>query len=374
VIYVVLDRSLSMSCPAGSDTRWTAVTKGLAAFAQDPRFASVLVGLMYFGTAASPPGSTCLPAEYVSDVDIGPLSTNGSAIVASLAAHTPLTDTPTLPALRSALTLTISWKSRFPGHAVGVALVTDGQPNACSASAVMPEAAVARAGFENGTIPTYVVGIVSTGSTCALDPNRPSVAELDAIAVAGGTREAAIVDTIRAGLDVQVADAFARIAADLPSSCLVDAGSTGKGGEGGTAGAAGADGAGSGGFPDSGGATSTGGVPVCNSGQKMCGGVCVPGAPSNGCGETGCTPCPGPPPMNGVLACNQSNHTCDFVCLSGFTKSGSACVSNSGAGGGDGGVCVPSQCPDCGSLIGPGCCVNGHCGCPAVPFVANSCQ
>lgn len=129
-----------------------------------------------------------------------------------------------------------------------------------------------------------------------------------------------------------------------------------------------------GGRVSTGGRASTGGASTdagsCQNGQKTCGGVCVPPAPSNGCGLTGCTACPGPPPSGGVLACDNTAHTCDFVCLSGFTKQGNQCISSTGGGGSSGGggapTCQPSACPKC--LFGAcnGCCASPtSCGCPA---------
>jgi hypothetical protein len=132
----------------------------------------------------------------------------------------------------------------------------------------------------------------------------------------------------------------------------------------------------SGGAVATGGVSATGGASGCYTSQKICGGVCVPPAPSNGCGPSGCTPCPEPAPANGVVACDDTTQTCSFVCLSGFTKSGNACVSNVGGGTGgtsDGGSCVPASCPTCGPIVGPACCVNGRCGCPILS-IPGTCQ
>jgi hypothetical protein len=147
---------------------------------------------------------------------------------------------------------------------------------------------------------------------------------------------------------------------------------SGAGGSSGTGGGANAGGASSGGRASTGGTTSTGGslttggasstdAGSCQTGEKSCGGVCSPPAPSNGCALTGCVACPGPAPSGGVLACDNTAHVCSFVCLSGYTKQGSQCVSNSGAGGSSG-SCTPSACPSCGIIDSP-CCTNGRCGC-----------
>jgi hypothetical protein len=200
-IYIMFDQSASMSCPLAGGTRWDAVKNALTSFVQNAGAATISVGLGYFGTAASPPGSSCLPTDYKVDVEIGPLSVTAPLIVNSLSAHSPLTDTPTLPALQSAVSHGISWKAQHPGHTVVVVLVTDGQPNACGANTVAQIVSTADSGFKDGTIPTYVIGIISPGSTCQYDPNAPNTTDLDSVAAAGGTNKALIVDTTNAAQD-----------------------------------------------------------------------------------------------------------------------------------------------------------------------------
>jgi hypothetical protein len=205
-IYIMFDQSASMSCSAGATNRWDAVKGALSGFVQSPGAATLNVGLGYFGTAASPPGSSCLPSDYKVDVPIGPLSTTAPAIVNSLNAHGPLTDTPTYPALQAAVSHAISWKAQHPGHTVVVVLVTDGQPNACGANNVSQIVATAQRGFDDGGIPTYVIGIIGPVdaqgvSTCNLDPNAPTVADLDSVAAAGGTTKALVVDTANTAQD-----------------------------------------------------------------------------------------------------------------------------------------------------------------------------
>jgi hypothetical protein len=200
-IYIMFDKSASMTCPIAAGTRWDAVKAALASFVQNAGAATISVGLGYFGLSASPPGSQCDPKLYVPAVEIGPLAVTAPAIVNSLNVETPVTDTPTYPALQSAVSHAIAWKAQHPGHTVVVVLVTDGQPNACGANNVSQIVATADTGFKDGTIPTYVIGIISPGSTCALDPNAPTVADLDSVAAAGGTTKALIVDTANVAQD-----------------------------------------------------------------------------------------------------------------------------------------------------------------------------
>lgn len=194
-LYIMFDQSASMSCAVGSTDRWSTVKAALGSFVNNPGAAGIAVGLAYFGTAASPPGSSCDPASYAPDVEIASLSTSAAAITTSLDAHHPLTDTPTLPAIQAAVSHALTWKAQHSSHTVVVVLVTDGEPNACGANTVDQVVAAAKKGFEDGGIPTYVIGILSPGQQCSLDPNQPNQADLDSVAKAGGTNAALVVDT-----------------------------------------------------------------------------------------------------------------------------------------------------------------------------------
>lgn len=336
-MYLLLDQSASMSCSTASGTRWDALKSALTTLSHNKAFAGLYVGLGYFGTAASPPGSLCTPSAYRPDVEFGPLGTNASAIAASLEAHAPLTDTPTLPAIQSAISQIIAWKALNLGHDAAVVLVTDGRPNACGANTFAQITDAADAGFASGAVRTYVIGLIGSGSTCAYDSDQPIITDLDAVAAAGRTTESLVVDTLvgRGTVASRLGDAFARVASEVSSSCSGFGGVTGAGGVPSTGGTGGhANSGGVGGAPGTGGTASTdaGSCPV---GEKKCGGICIAALPSNGCSTPGCMPCP-LPPANGALTCHPITYACDFACLSGFTKLGSSCVASSDAGGSDG--------------------------------------
>jgi hypothetical protein len=195
-LYIMFDQSLSMSCPTASGgTRWEAVKAALSSFVQDPGASGIGVGIQYFGLGDIPVLSSCDVAVYVNpDVEIGALPPNAQPIVDSLNRHGPATTTSTGPALQGAVQHAQTWKSQNPGHAVAVILVTDGQPNSCGDVPAVVSAAQAAV---SGGIPVYVVGVISPGVTCEpaiLDPNPPNQADLDAVAQAGGTGQAFIVD------------------------------------------------------------------------------------------------------------------------------------------------------------------------------------
>jgi hypothetical protein len=173
--------------------RWTAVKNALQEFVTAPDAAGINVGIQYFGLGGlGGLFSSCTATDYQgADVEIAPLPGNSMAIVNSLGNHSPSTNTPTAPALTGAINHAIAWKNMHPDDAVIVVLVTDGQPNACGT--VTDVANVARQGFAS-TIPTYVIGVTSPGTTCTFDMNPPNEQDLDSVANAGGTGSALIVD------------------------------------------------------------------------------------------------------------------------------------------------------------------------------------
>jgi hypothetical protein len=128
------------------------------------------------------------------DVEIAPLATNANALIGSLDAHVPDANTPTPPALVGAINHAIDWKNAHRGRATAVVLVTDGRTNACGAQ--MDVVSTAAAGLMS-QIPTYVIGVISPGTTCNLDPNPPDTTALNDVAVAGGTRTVRIFDVTK---------------------------------------------------------------------------------------------------------------------------------------------------------------------------------
>ncbi len=146
-------------------------------------------------------GTVCDTAGYATpSVELGALPAAAPALVASLQAQVPNGDTPTGPALRGALTHAHDWALAHPSHTVVAVLATDGLPTECVASgttrglvtpaALMDEVvALAAAGAApNSAIPTFVIGVFASADTSA-------PANLERIAMAGGTMHAQIVDT-----------------------------------------------------------------------------------------------------------------------------------------------------------------------------------
>ncbi|MFO0761171.1 MAG: VWA domain-containing protein [Byssovorax sp.] len=219
-LYVMLDDSGSMSeTVAGGATKWDAVTTALKGFINDPANAGVGVGLQYFplsqpacpATCASdadcgnygpcqviiPPfgiclgclfvgGDSCVVADYATPaVEIGLLAAaQKTKLVSSINMNGPTNNTPTGPALQGAINHAKAWAQAHPTHEVVVVLASDGIPTECDPSDIPSIANIAAAGVAGSpSIKTFVIGV------------GDAVADLNAIAVGGGTGSAFLVDT-----------------------------------------------------------------------------------------------------------------------------------------------------------------------------------
>jgi len=161
------------------------------------------VGGMNLGTCrAFSPTSICLHTSDCSAttyatpaVDIAALPGAAQAVVASITAKMPAGNTPTAPALTGAIDKARSWATAHPDHTVVALLATDGVPTECIAnpttdpSGITGVRSAASAGV-SGTpsVSTFVIGVFGPGDTTAQ-------ANLNQIAVAGGTKSAFLVDT-----------------------------------------------------------------------------------------------------------------------------------------------------------------------------------
>jgi hypothetical protein len=229
-IYMMLDQSASMDdMVAGGMTKWQAVTSALNTFVTTPQ-QGVSVGLQYFGlppggagsctdgakckTNADCGGETCVPgagcfclgggdscngADYAKpDVEIAPLPGVASAISSSMGKHMPSTFTPTSAALQGATQHALDWAKAHSGDVVIALLATDGDPSECDTNIANIQAIAAMAAIGTPKILTFVIGV------------GPSSANLNAIAMAGGTMQAFIVDTTM-NVNQQFLDALNKI-------------------------------------------------------------------------------------------------------------------------------------------------------------------
>jgi hypothetical protein len=192
------DRSFSMlEQVASGETKWTLVSRAIAAFVKDPKSAELGGGIGFFPMerAAEDPdseyGSSCKVADYAApSVPIASLVTSATAITQAIVSNAPSSQggfTPTYPALEGALAHAREWAKAHPDRKTVVVLATDGQPNVCgSTPEKVTEAARAGSGGEPA-IPTYVIGVFPPEDDAAIQ-------NANQFAAAGGTENAYIID------------------------------------------------------------------------------------------------------------------------------------------------------------------------------------
>jgi hypothetical protein len=145
------------------------------------------------GLPASCVGQTkCSAGDYSTPaVAISAAPERSAAIIASLESQAPNGLTPTGPALEGALIQAQAWAEEHPDRQVVTLLVTDGFPTECAPTEIPDIAALAqRAVTAARPVRTFVVGVFSD-----FDLAGDGQARLDAVARAGGTDTALIVNT-----------------------------------------------------------------------------------------------------------------------------------------------------------------------------------
>lgn len=179
-LYIMMDQSGSMDLKTGTGvSRWAAIAAALKAFLNDSKSAGIGVGVQFF------PLTTCASSEYAKpEVTIADLPGNATTVMAAIAKHGPNGSTPTAPALDGAIQYAQTFGLTKPDHTIAVVLATDGVPTGCAPYDSIAEVAkFAAAGVKSAAnVRTFVIGVGS------------ETAALNAIAVAGGTKAAIIVD------------------------------------------------------------------------------------------------------------------------------------------------------------------------------------
>lgn len=132
----------------------------------------------------------CAASAYAAAaVPISALPEGASQLIASIEAQEPTGRTPTGPAIRGALEHSRAWASSHPGHSVVVLLATDGLPTECTPLEINNIARLTASGYATTpSVRTFVVGVFAPTEVDAQS-------NLDAIAQAGGTESAFVVDT-----------------------------------------------------------------------------------------------------------------------------------------------------------------------------------
>lgn len=197
-MYIMMDRSGSMN-----GGPWDAVKAALTSFLQNPEAAGIGAGIQFFPAKNLPscppfppcpsgcleiPGifNTCEPCDpqaYLPPaVGIQDLPGAASLIVNEMNSTSPSGGTPTMPALQSAAQATTNHAAANPDRKVVIVLATDGVPTDCVTDISQIASVAAAALNSSPSVPTFVIGIGG------------ELTSLDAIAAAGGTDKAFIVD------------------------------------------------------------------------------------------------------------------------------------------------------------------------------------
>jgi hypothetical protein len=238
-MYFLVDSSGSMAEAVQGGSRWEVVSSTLVTFLEDPRNAEIGVGIGYFPNAvqttctAGQPDCLCIPIINLCFPNIGgsclvpdystpavPIALPPAAapVVANIQVRQLSGGTPTRPAVEGALQYVEQWSAQHPDRKTILVLATDGEPTGCDRNLPDDVAALAAAALAGPqAIQTFVIGV------------GDSLESLNAIAVAGGSGQAFLVDT---GGDVATAfadalDAIRGVAA--PCDFLIPA--EGVGGE-----------------------------------------------------------------------------------------------------------------------------------------------
>ena len=184
-MFIMQDRSSSMTYDFGSTTRWEMLRTAVQEFVSNPEAADVGIGIQFFSQSGSGDDSVdCDANRYAQPVvEIGLASEVGQDVVAAIDAMEPLGYTPTVPALEGAIRHAKQWDPQHPGRVTVVLLVTDGFPTQCPDDATANDiAAVAADGFNTEpSIRTFVIGIEAGFN-------------LDNIAKQGGTGTAFMIE------------------------------------------------------------------------------------------------------------------------------------------------------------------------------------
>jgi hypothetical protein len=173
-------------------------------------------------------GDSCASGDYETPaVAIAPLPGVATAITASLAAHQPNGNTPTVTALQGAIDQARAFAIANPGHSVVAVLATDGIPDECGSTTAMGDAGsevaqVAASGLQGSpSIKTFAIGIFTP------DAVTNGTAFLNQVATSGGTDQSFVVSSAP-DMEQQLTKAFNAIRTTaLPCRYSVPAGDGG---------------------------------------------------------------------------------------------------------------------------------------------------
>jgi len=169
--------------------KWDPVSQATQTFFADPASAGFSASLTFFPRAGEAE-TRCDAATYATpEVPMTPLP---SPLFATALNQVPnetwIGGTPTLAIVEALITYTEAQATATPGR-YAIVLVTDGYPQGCDGVTIQGVADLAQS--VAAQYPTYVIGIANP----PIDGAPETVADLNQIAVAGGTGQAFLIDT-----------------------------------------------------------------------------------------------------------------------------------------------------------------------------------
>jgi hypothetical protein len=199
-MFIMMDRTQSMTYTIQNTAleRWDVLQQGIQQFVNDPgvQTKAPRVGLAFFGATGNPADPTeCDPVTYTKPkIEIEAIATSGPKILQAVIDERALLggQTPWMPAIEGALMHSQTWQTANPTRLTVAVIVTDGYPTECDQQIndiqeMVGEFYAGVQGAYNSTgapgIRTYIIGV-------AVDKFN-----LDAVAQAGGTNSATIVDS-----------------------------------------------------------------------------------------------------------------------------------------------------------------------------------
>jgi von Willebrand factor type A domain len=184
-LFFALDRSRSMQTidRGATQSRWASIAAALDVFINSPRSIGLGAGITFFPrTAGGVP--LCSTGDYAFPVvPIGTLPGVAPSMLRAIAVQVLASGTPMTPALEGAHVYLRREQLSQPDHTGAVVIVTDGAPRDCGSTVPGTSAVAAAAIAGTPSIKTYVLGV------------GPNLSNLNAIAQAGGTSQAYLVES-----------------------------------------------------------------------------------------------------------------------------------------------------------------------------------
>jgi hypothetical protein len=184
-LYFMMDKSTSMTMfDRGQPvSRWNAVSQAMKTFINSPKSVGLGAGIAFFPRVDRSGSPLCGAADYAFPVvPIGVIPDVVPAISTGISAQVLATGTPTTPALQGAHIYARTRQAQS-GRLAAVVIVTDGEPRQCTSTIETTAAVATHASGGNPSIKTYVLGV------------GPRLSNLNAIAQAGGTERAYLVES-----------------------------------------------------------------------------------------------------------------------------------------------------------------------------------